>query len=409
MSMRTHETSLSFIEEDEVSVVVKPSESQSSLEETMNSVAPPASTRKLVLKFSVPKKEPTSQNTPTRVKVEEESARPVSENPIEKWTTNGHKSTKIRFKPNVKLEHDVKPVGECSQTKTEAGDVTSQKKTTIKFKIKSAHAETSRNVQNDDNIKEDDSSDDATLRARSLKFGHQEYIESRNSQERGPWMKYKEKIKDTEICLVDDIKYKSLPGSGESCCKIRLIFIDPLSKVSDKHFELTLPELVDDPDFLVEKTRYDSSLERDWSPGDRCSVWWNEEGGGCWWDGRIVSISDKSADFPGSQWERFNVEYDADDVHRHSPWELHDKDSEWEQTQAQPMIDFDTRKTMLSLFAKLDQSTRGNQDKLGIMKLRQTSERPDFINTFPVPLTLEIIELRIKNSYYLNGELAGFG
>nr|GEZ69451.1 PH-interacting protein [Tanacetum cinerariifolium] len=233
-----------------------------------------------------------------------------------------------------------------------------------------------------------------------LRQGHQEYIESRNSQERGPWMKYKEKIKDAEICLVDDIKYKTLPGSGESCCKIRLIFIDPLSKVSGKHFELTLPELVDDPDFLVEKTRYDSSLERDWSPGDRCSVWWNEEGGGCWWDGRIVSISDKSADFPGSQWERFNVEYDADDVHRHSHWELHDKDTEWEQTQAQHSIDFDTRKTMLSLFAKLDQSTRGNHDKLGIMKLRQTSERPDFINTFPVPLTLEIIELRIKNSYY---------
>ncbi|GJT31924.1 PH-interacting protein-like isoform X1 [Tanacetum coccineum] len=120
--------------------------------------------------FSVLQKKTNTQNTPTRVKVEEESARPVSENPIEKSTTNGHKSTKIRFKPNVKLEHDVKPVGECSQTKTEAGDVTSQKKTTIKFKIKSAHAETSRNVQNDDNIKEDDSSDDATLRARSLKF-----------------------------------------------------------------------------------------------------------------------------------------------------------------------------------------------------------------------------------------------
>nr|GEW45344.1 PH-interacting protein isoform X1 [Tanacetum cinerariifolium] len=62
---------------------------------------------------------------------------------------------------------------------------------------------------------------------------------------------------------------------------------------------------------------------------------------------------DKSADFPGSQWERFNLEYDADDVHRHSPWELLDKDTEWEQTQAQHSIDFDTRKTMLSLFAKL--------------------------------------------------------
>lgn len=457
----------SFIDEDEEPVLMKPSESQSSKEETHDSVAPPASTRKLVLKLSVPKKEPTSQNTPTRV--EEESARPVSENPIEKPSTNGHKSTKIRFKSKVKLEDDVKSAGECSQTKTEAADITSQKKTTIKIKFNSAHAETSRNVQNNDNIQEDDSSDDATLRARSLKFvagsretkdahqnknksvhtvpfnsfttsaagsksdgqlgktswlllsqqdescryipqlgdevvylrqGHQEYIESRNSQERGPWMKYKEKIKDAEICSVDDIKYKTLPGSGESCCKIRLIFIDPLSKVSGKQFELTLPELVDDPDFLVEKTRYDSSLERDWSPGDRCSVWWNEEGGGSWWDGRIVSVSDKSVDFPGSQWERFNVEYDTDEVHRHSPWELHDKDTDWEQTQAQPMIDFDTRMTMLSLFSKLEHSTRGNQDQHGIVKLRRTSERADFINMFPVPLTLEIIEQRIKNSYY---------
>nr|GEZ88528.1 PH-interacting protein [Tanacetum cinerariifolium] len=226
----------SFIEEDEESVVVKPSESQSSLEETKNSVALPASTRKLVLKFSAPKKEPTSQNTPTRVKVEEESARPVSENPIGKSTTNGHKSTKIRFKPNVKLEHDVKPVdGQLGKTS---------------WLLLSQQDESCRYIpQLGDQVI-------------YLRQGHQEYIESRNSQERGPWMKYKEKIKDAEICLVDDIKYKTLPGSGESCCKIRLIFIDPLSKVSGKHLELTLPELVDDPDFLVEKTRYDSSLER---------------------------------------------------------------------------------------------------------------------------------------------------
>ena len=95
-------------------------------------------------------------------------------------------------------------------------------------------------------------------------------------------------IRDVEICWVDDVVYATLAGSGESCCKIKLRFTDPSSGVFGKTFTLTLPELVDFPDFLVERSRYDASVERKWSVGDKCFVWWrNTEGGGSWWDDEV--------------------------------------------------------------------------------------------------------------------------
>lgn len=172
-------------------------------------------------------------------------------------------------------------------------------------------------------------------------------------------MLFRENIRDVEICSVVEMDYATLAGSGESGCKIWLTFIDPLSSVKGRTFKLTLPELVDFPDFLVERTRYEYSLERNWSLGDHCSVWWRDEGGGGkWWDAQVVSVSDKSPDFPGSPWERLVVQYPIDDVpSRHSPWELVGKDGEWDQ----PSMDPEIRKTMLSLFSKLEQSARGNQ------------------------------------------------
>lgn len=490
-----------------------------SLDETMNAVPPNESRRKLVLKFSVPKKSTASENSRL-----EESSTPISGELSENHNTNRdreengraddrveastgldsrRKSTVIRIKHKIKVDSDVKvstsaggdltttttttTTGECSQTKTEADDIASQKRKPIKLKLSyhgdSRMVESPLNAKNSDNLAEVEAAADAMRRTRSLKSkagsrdasqkhkvrismktpkscekspkdsvplipfntnasgsksdaelskiswlllcsqeegcryipqlgdevvylrqGHQEYIDSCHSSERGPWMLFGENIRDVEICSVDDVDYAALAGSGESCCKAKLRFVDPLSSACGRTFKLTLPELVNFPDFLVERTRYDASLERNWSSGDKCSVWWrDEEGGGKWWEGRIVSISDKSIDFPGSPWERFLVTYTVDDnvePCRHSPWELHDKDSEWEQ----PGIDPEIRKTMLVLLSKLEQSARGNQDKYGVMKLRQISERLDFINRFPVPLTLEIIELRIKNLYYRSFE-----
>ncbi|CAH1418286.1 unnamed protein product [Lactuca virosa] len=139
----------------------------------------------------------------------------------------------------------------------------------------------------------------------------QEYCIRRSSSERGTWILFKgNSIKDVDICSVDDVVYATFLGSGESYCKIKLKFTDPSSGVFGKTFKLTLPELVDFPDFLVERSRYDASIERKWTTGDKCFVWWrNVEGGG----------------------------NEADDVepNHQSSWELHPhKDtttSQWEQ------------------------------------------------------------------------------
>ncbi|XP_071741862.1 uncharacterized protein [Rutidosis leptorrhynchoides] len=398
-------------------------------------------------------------------RLEEESVGPVGgdHNKIkdkEKGViTEDRKSTIIKFKPIQQHNSDIKSLGECSQTIKEVDDIGSIKKNPLKIKFKYA------NAKNNDNSTADDSSartkalklnvssretNDAPQNFKKLvhtiptnssmtsasesrsngqhgktnwlllscqeegyryipqlgdevvyiRQGHQEYTETTNLSKRGPWVS--PNIRDVELCSVDEMDYVTLAGSGESGCKIKLTFIDPLSSVKGQTLRLTLPELVNFPDFLVERTRYEYSLERSWNLGDHCSVWWRDVGGGGqWWDGQIVSIGDKSVDFPGSPWERFVVRYSNDDEPaRHSPWELIGCNGEWDQ----PSLDPDVRKMMLSLFSKLEQSSRGYQDEFGIMKLKQTSEREDFINRFPVPLTLEIIGLRIKNYYYRSEE-----
>ncbi|KAI7750751.1 hypothetical protein M8C21_013053 [Ambrosia artemisiifolia] len=432
-------------EEEEKEIEEKEEEEKEEAEKPKVSI-PPESKPKLVLKFSIPKKSPVPQNTQNtlnRCNEPSTSSRPEKEEEIAKPSENHNttKPTKIRIKPSG---------GECSQVKKE-DDIGSQKKKTIKFKFKTSNAKENDNSSEVDSMKFQSSSRETNDAPQDHKNsvhlipsnssmasgsgsksngqlsktnwlllsgqewrcryipqlgdevayfiqGHQEYIKDKaSSSERGPWALFKNKvIRDVEFCLVSRLDYVNLAGSGESGCKLKLKFIDPLSDVLGKTFELTLPELVDSPDFLVERTRYEISLERDWSVGDKCSVWWRDEGGGgSMWHGFIESICDKSVDFPGSQWERYLVKYESE-YERHSPWEFDDKDSEWEQ----PGIDLDIRKKMLYFLSELEHSARGNKDKYGIMKLKQTTERLEFINRFPVPLTLEIIELRIKNFYY---------
>ncbi|MFS8014226.1 putative transcription factor WD40-like family [Helianthus anomalus] len=447
VSVSEHNSSESEPDIEEVEVEEKEEEEEEEEEKPQVSIPPESkeSKPKLVLKISLPKKSQVSQNTQTtlnRCNEPSTSSRPEEEEERSKPSEN-HNTTKptiIRIKSSS---------GECSQTKKE-DDKGPQKKKTIKLKFKTQNAKENDNSTEVDAMKRQPSSHETNDAPQSHKNpvhlivsnssmasgsgsksndqlsktnwlllsgqegrcryipqlgdevayfrqGHQEYIDSVGSSEREPWALFKNKvIRDVELCLVDHLDYVTVAGSGESGCKLKLKFIDPLSDVSGKSFMLTLPELNGLPEFLVERTRYENSLERNWSVGDKCSVWWQDEGGGGnMWHGFIDSICDKSVDFPGSPWERYLVKYEAEDV-RHSPWEFEDEDSEWEQ----PGIDPDIRRMMISLLAKLEYSARGNEDKYGIKKLKQTSERLDYINRFPVPLTLEIIELRVKNLYY---------
>uniref|UniRef100_A0A2P2MBW3 Bromo domain-containing protein n=1 Tax=Rhizophora mucronata TaxID=61149 RepID=A0A2P2MBW3_RHIMU len=233
-----------------------------------------------------------------------------------------------------------------------------------------------------------------------LRQGHEEYIEQSSSREVGPWKVYKGNIRAVEFCEVVDLEYSSLAGSGDSCCKMTLKFIDPDSSLFEKSFRLTLPEVTGFPDFLVEKTRYDAAIQRNWTNRDKCRVWWKNDGeeDGSWWDGRVISVQPKSSEFPNSPWDTCSIRYKSDPTkaHLHSPWELFDADTQWEQ----PRIDDETRDKLLSAIVKLDQSARKAQDYYGVQKLRQVSHKSSYTNRFPVPLSLEVIQLRLENHYY---------
>ncbi|GLT99022.1 hypothetical protein SLE2022_164910 [Rubroshorea leprosula] len=203
-----------------------------------------------------------------------------------------------------------------------------------------------------------------------LRQGHEEYFSHTHLKD--PWtttLKGKV-VRAVEFCKVEELKYSTFPGSGESCCKLILKFTDPNSNVFGKSFTLTLPELTSCPDFLVERTRYDAAISRNWSIWDKCKVWWKNEGGndGSWWDGRVVSVKPKSFEFPDSPWERYAILYrdESRDALHHSPWELFDADTQWEQ----PQIDSKSRNKLLSELAKLRQSGRQAQDKYGVNKLK---------------------------------------
>lgn len=65
--------------------------------------------------------------------------------------------------------------------------------------------------------------------------GHKEFVETSGSYERGPWVSTKGRLNAVEICLVESLDYATAPGSGESCCKLSLKFIDPFPTCVASH------------------------------------------------------------------------------------------------------------------------------------------------------------------------------
>ncbi|XP_057476015.1 uncharacterized protein LOC130764006 [Actinidia eriantha] len=241
-----------------------------------------------------------------------------------------------------------------------------------------------------------------------LRQGHQEFISQRRTKV-GPWETLKSNIRAVEFCRVQNLEY-SPSGGGEICCRMTLQFTDSSSSVAGKTFTLTLPELNDFPDFLVERKRYDAAIQRNWTPRDKCQVWWKNPGeeNGSWWKGRIVSVKPKSPEFPDSPWERYDVRYSGNppETYLHSPWELHDVEKYYDaKTQWEPLqIDNEIRDKMLSFFDKVNESGDKDQDRYGIRKLKQVSQKPKFLNRFDVPLSLDLIRSRLENNYYRSVE-----
>ncbi|OIV95925.1 hypothetical protein TanjilG_27029 [Lupinus angustifolius] len=237
-----------------------------------------------------------------------------------------------------------------------------------------------------------------------LRQGHQEYLDYSRKRESGPWISLKGHVRAVEYCIVESIEYSHVPGSGDSCCKMTLQFVDPDSTVAGKCFKLTLPDLTSFPDFLVERTRFDAAMQRNWTRRDKCKVWWKNEddSSGSWWDGRILNEKAKSSEFPESPWERYTIQYKSDlaETQLHSPWELFDADTQWEQ----PHIDDNRRHKLLSALTKLQESGNTVQDRYGVHELKKISSKSTFTNRFPVPVSIDLIESRLENNYYRSFE-----
>jgi PH-interacting protein len=179
-----------------------------------------------------------------------------------------------------------------------------------------------------------------------------------------PWNRIKG-LKAVELCKIQGLDYSSYKGSGESCCKLSIEFIDHTSSGFGKTFMVTLPDL-SFPDFLVERTRYEASMDRNWTHRDKCKVWWRDEEqeGGNWWEGRIMAVKPKSPDFPESPWEKYGIQYKNDGSHHlHSPWELHDVGNLWVPWK-HPHINIEIRDRLLSEMEKIQEMSLTNQVKL---------------------------------------------
>ncbi|KAG8370507.1 hypothetical protein BUALT_Bualt14G0124000 [Buddleja alternifolia] len=322
-------------------------------------------------------KDPHDHSEDNSVDVDKASPSKVEENSSEEWRSLSRNSVRLRSTRSKKGSNNVRDASPPRKSNQNGKS---------SWLMLSAHEEGSRYIpQRGDEVV-------------YLRQGHQEYITHMNLRNGGPWDK--RNIRAAEFCRVQDLEYSSHPGSGESCCKMTLKFIDPSSDVLGKSFELILPDLTGFPDFLVEKSRYDASMARNWTSRDKCQVWWKnecEEDGG-WWEGRILNVKPKSIEFPDSPWERYVVKYKSDptETHHHSPWELYDTATHWEQ----PHIDDDIRDKLIHALNKLEQSGYKSQDHYGVNKLKQVSHKAHFMNRFAVPLSLEIIQSRLENNYY---------
>ncbi|KAM0904213.1 hypothetical protein ACQ4PT_018176 [Festuca glaucescens] len=234
-----------------------------------------------------------------------------------------------------------------------------------------------------------------------LRQGHEEYVNRMRLLGICPWSRIKD-LKAVELCKIQGLLYTTYGGSGESCCKLKLKFIDGTSSGFGKEFTITLIEPVDFPDFLVERTRFEAAIAQNWVVRDRCRVWWADDGeeGGSWWEGGLLAIRAKSTDFPESPWEKYVIQYENDgSEHLHSPWELHDADNpmvSWKH----PHIDSSIRNKLLSAVTTLQKIFHTNKDHYGVLKLDTVTGKLYFINRFPVQFSIEVIRARLHNNYY---------
>lgn len=237
--------------------------------------------------------------------------------------------------------------------------------------------------------------------------GQDEFPKLSRLEDKGAPKGLRSQLGAVELCEVVSIEYKNLSGFSGVSCNLTLRLIGEGCEALGRTFRLSLPELTDFPDFLIDRSRYEASLRRNWTKRDRCKVWWRlnmvdengEEKTGQWFFGRVVAVETKSSQFPGSPWDACVVQYIGDSTgpHRHSPWELFDVDS----IEIVPShMNEATRIQILSTIEDIEASCASSQDEYGLRALRTLLRKQDFLNKTLVPLGLDTIKDRLKNKYY---------
>ncbi|XP_055603175.1 bromodomain and WD repeat-containing protein 3-like [Uranotaenia lowii] len=150
--------------------------------------------------------------------------------------------------------------------------------------------------------------------------GHARYLEAvrtKNvyslSNKCEPWSSMD--LRDHEICKVIGIKYEIRPP--RLCC-LKLGIMSSEGTQTGRSFVIKYHDMPDVLDFLVLKQTFDTSVSRNWGPGDRfrCMI---ED---VWWLGQIESHNQLSPDFPDSLFMCFRVRWDNGEYELMSPWDL---------------------------------------------------------------------------------------
>ncbi|XP_058119125.1 bromodomain and WD repeat-containing protein 3 [Anopheles coustani] len=150
--------------------------------------------------------------------------------------------------------------------------------------------------------------------------GHQRYLEAVRAKSVynlgnrcEPWATME--IEAHERCKVIGIKYEIRPP--RLCC-LKLAIISEEGELTGRSFAIKYHDMPDVLDFLVLKQTFDTSVGRNWGPGDRfrCMI---ED---VWWTGQIESHNQLSADFPDSLFMCFRVRWDNGEYELMSPWDL---------------------------------------------------------------------------------------
>lgn len=247
--------------------------------------------------------------------------------------------------------------------------------------------------------------------------GHARYLEAvrtKNVYQLGnkcePWGSIE--LRDHEFCKIIGIKYEIRPP--RLCC-LKLALMNEDGVQTGRSFVIKYHDMPDVLDFLVLKQTFDTSVRRNWGPGDRfrCMI---ED---VWWLGQIESHNQLSAEFPNSLFMCFRVRWDNGEYEFMSPWDLEPVDESrlpQDVGGAIPVLPEELRATLYQ--PKTEEWPRGDRDATcrriigGLEQVMGLAIADMFIapvdlNIYPeyafvveYPIDLNTIKARFENHFY---------